>query len=262
VNASDIASVYRERRPAVPHPLVACWWEQRVDGGAGAYVQRVLPDACADVIVSADGQATVVGPATSAQLARLPGGERLRGLRFRTAAIGAALGLPAREVRDLRVPLGDLFGAGEAARIADQVWRGELPAFLDPRDLRVDRRVEHALSGLGGTVPSGVADVAAGLGLSERQLRRLVLAHTGLEPRMVRRVARFQRFLTLADRAASCGLPDGTLAGLAARSGYADQAHLSREVRSLSGLPPSALLAERGGPYRGPAPATSRSSSP
>jgi AraC-like DNA-binding protein len=249
VNAPDVnASVYRERRPAVPHPFVKCWWEQRVPDGSGEYVQRVLPDACADVIVSADGRATVVGPAMSAQLARLPGGERLRGLRFRTVAIGAALRLPAREIRDLQVPLGDVFGGAVAARIAEQVWHGELPPYLDPRDLGSDRRVEYALSGLGGEAAPGVAEVAGGLGLSERQLRRLVLTHTGLEPRMLRRVARFQRFLALADGGASRGRPVGTLAGLAVRAGYADQAHLSREVRSLSGLTPSALLAERGAP--------------
>jgi AraC-like DNA-binding protein len=37
------------------------------------------------------------------------------------------------------------------------------------------------------------------------------------------------------------GLP---LAGLAARCGYYDQAHLAREFRELAGCPPSAWLAE------------------
>lgn len=183
MNGSDIASVYREHSLAVPHPLVACWWEQRV-AGPGAYAQRVLPDACADVIVSADGQATVVGPATSAQIVRLPDGEHLRGLRLRTAGIGAALGLPAHELRDLQVPLRDLFPSVEVARIIDQVRRGEPPSFLDTA-VR-DRRVEHALSSLGRASPP------FDLCLSERHLRRLVLAHTGLDPRTLRRVARFQ----------------------------------------------------------------------
>ena len=250
MNGSDTASRYAEHRPAVPHPLVACWWEQRIDARAGAYVQRVVPDACADLIVSSDGRATVVGPAMSVQLAPLSGGEVLRGLRFRTSGIGAALGVPAHELRDLRVPLDDLVPAAEAARIADEVRRGELPAFLDT--CARDPRVEHALRGLAGDafatgMPPGVAEVAAGLGLSERHLRRLVLAHTGLEPRMFRRVARFQRFLRLADRAGAGGPPAGSPAALAARAGYADQAHLSREVRALSGLAPAALLADRRG---------------
>lgn len=219
-----------------------CWWEQRIDDRVDGYTQRVLPDACADVIVSVGGDAIVVGPAMSAGLPRLRGGERLRGLRIRTAAVGTALRLPAHELRDLQVPLRDLFPAAQAGRIAERIWRGENP-FLALEALEAgprDRRVEHALSRLGRHA-SRVADVAEYVGTSERHLRRLLLAHTGLEPRMLQRVARFQRFLGLSDR-------DGTqrsLAALAARAGYADQAHLSRDVRALSGLTPSALLAER-----------------
>jgi AraC-like DNA-binding protein len=285
LNGSDTAPpggrFYREHRPVVPHPLVECWWEQRA--GAGGHVQRVLPDACADVIVSSGGGAVVVGPAISVQLPRLAGGEHLWGLRLRAAGIGAALGLPAQELRDLQVPLRELFPALDAARITDQVRRGDLPTVLDPGAR--DRRVERALAALRRPL-SRVARVAGELDVSERHLRRLVLAHTGLEPRMVQRVARFQRFLLLSDRPVLWDgpvvpdqpvppdglrlsdpsvLPDVSVAGdrpdlsdragrggsgwslaaLAARAGYADQAHLSREVRALSGLTPSTLLAER-----------------
>jgi AraC-like DNA-binding protein len=239
LNESDdhgAASRYRERRPAGRDPVVACWWEHRVDERAGEYVQRVLPDACADIIVWADGTATVAGPATSVQLPRLAGGEHVLGLRLRTSAIGAALGLPACELRDLQVPLRALFPAAEAARIADGVRRGELPAALDAG--APDLRVAYALDRLARPA-ARVGEVAAGLGMSERHLRRLVLDRTGLEPRTLRGVARFQRFLALAD----AGEP--SLAILAAHAGYADQAHLSRQVRALSGVPPAELLAER-----------------
>lgn len=236
MNGSDTASFYRERRPAAGHPFVECWWEQRIGERAGEYVQRVLPDACADLIVTADGRATVVGPATSVQLPRLAGGARLRGLRLRTAAIGPVLRLPAHELRDLEVPLSDLFPAGTAARVAERIWRGDQTVALDPDP--GDLRVEHALNGLARPA-ARIADVAGDLGMSERHLRRLVLAHTGLEPRTLRRVARFQRFLDLSSGAVR------SLATLAADAGYTDQAHLSREVRALSGLTPAALLAER-----------------
>ncbi|GLY76025.1 helix-turn-helix domain-containing protein [Actinoallomurus iriomotensis] len=240
MNGSDagLPSCYRERRAAVPHPFVACWWEQRVGDDRDGYVQRVVPDACADVIVSSAGTAYVVGPATSVQLPRLAGGERLRGLRLRTAAIGAALGLPARDLRDLQVPLAELFPRREAARIADDVRGGRLPSVLDTGAR--DRRVEHAVGRLLRPA-SRVAAVADDLGISERHLRRLVADHAGLEPSTLQRVARFQRFLALSDG----GGREAGLAELAGRTGYADQAHLSREVRALAGLTPSALLAER-----------------
>lgn len=248
VGGAEPASFYRERRPAVPHPFVECWWEQRVDDRLDGYVQRVVPDACADVIVSSGGEVIVAGPAMSVHLARLAGGERLRGLRLRTAAIGAALGLPAHELRDLQVQLRDLFPAARTARIADQVWRGEPPSALASGAF--DPRVGQALVDLRRPT-ARVAGVAADLGISERHLRRLVVAHTGLDPKTLQRVGRLQRFLALSDRATRARPPSSRAAGewsladLAARAGYADQAHLSREVRSLSGLTPSALLAER-----------------
>ncbi|MEV5751962.1 DUF6597 domain-containing transcriptional factor [Actinoallomurus sp. NPDC052308] len=265
----DAASLYREIAPAEPHPFVRCWWEQSVDERVDGYVQRVLPDACADVIVSADGSAVVVGPATEPALPRLRGGERLRGLRIRTTAIGTVLGLPAYELRDLQVPLRELFPAAEAGRIADGVWRGRRwsPAVDGPPE---DRRIEYAVRRLMRT-GTRVADLAGEIDLSERQLRRLLLAATGLEPRTLRRVARLQRFLTLSDQARTPSdqgrtrpvsdrartrldrartlsgpvRPARSLAELAVSAGYADQAHLSREVRVLAGLAPSALLAER-----------------
>jgi AraC-like DNA-binding protein len=105
------------------------------------------------------------------------------------------------------------------------------------RELRPDRRAAAAVAALSKTVD--VAAVANDVGLSSRQLRRLLLAEVGLGPKTLQRVARLQYFLALAD------LDGAGLAALAARAGYADQSHLTREVRDLSGLPPAALLAER-----------------
>jgi AraC-like DNA-binding protein len=51
-------------------------------------------------------------------------------------------------------------------------------------------------------------------------------------------VLRLQRLLTLAGR----GPEWPALAALAAEAGYADQAHMTRELRELAGRVPSALL--------------------
>lgn len=139
-----------------------------------------------------------------------------------------------------------------ARRIADAVRCGRpWPFAVDRRP--EDRRAEYAVRRLTGT-GARVADVAEEAGLSERQLRRLILSRTGLEPRTLRRVARLQRYLTLSDRAGTLPGPERSLAGLAAAAGYADQAHLSREVRALAGLTPSGLLAERRASGGGAAP--------
>ena len=63
-------------------------------------------------------------------------------------------------------------------------------------------------------------------------LHRDVLAWTGLAPRTLGRVLRMQRALE--------ALRGGKepLAELAARAGYADQPHMTREIRRLTGLSP------------------------
>ncbi|HEY3687748.1 MAG TPA: helix-turn-helix transcriptional regulator [Streptosporangiaceae bacterium] len=80
---------------------------------------------------------------------------------------------------------------------------------------------------------AGVADV---LGLSERQLRRRCLTAFGYGPKTLQRVVRFQRALRAARE------PGADLAGVAYRFGYADQAHLSRDVRALAGVPLTTLI--------------------
>ena len=83
-----------------------------------------------------------------------------------------------------------------------------------------------------------VAELGSALGLSERQLRRRFADAVGYGPKTLARVLRFQRFLFLAGSG-------NDLARLAISAGYADQAHLTRECRRLSGRTPSELVLAR-----------------
>ena len=84
---------------------------------------------------------------------------------------------------------------------------------------------------------SVLAAMRAQLDMPECSLRRLCHAQFGYGPKTLERVLRFQRLLALARSDRQAGL-----AALAADAGYADQAHLSREVRALCGITPSAAL--------------------
>jgi transcriptional regulator GlxA family with amidase domain len=86
-----------------------------------------------------------------------------------------------------------------------------------------------------------VAEVAARVGWSDRHLGERFRAETGLGLKEAARVVRFDRVRrTLAARAdRGCRLD---LAGLAVSGGFADQAHLTREWRALSGLSPTGWL--------------------
>lgn len=231
-------STYREWVKPDQADVVQCWWEQKVTDGQG-YVQRVLPDGCSDVIVSVDGEATVVGPSMSVALPQLGPGAHLRAVRFRTEALATVLHCPGPELRDATLPLSAVVSDRLARQIAEGVWEQRLPDQLG--SALVDSRVQFAVSRLRLSNGQDAAAVAVELGLSERHLRRLLIEHTGVGPRSLQRVARLQRFLRLAD----VQWPSVSLAGLAAAAGYADQAHLTRDVRELAGITPLSLLRER-----------------
>jgi AraC-like DNA-binding protein len=239
LNETDTVSSYREWPEPDLAQVVQCWWEQRVPSDAEGLVQRVIPDGCSDVIVFAGGPAVIVGPTMEVALPTLDPGTHLRGLRLRTGAVAAVLGCPGTELRDLTVPLDAVVQEQAAQEIAEAIWETRPPGSLFPVEL--DPRVQHAVQFLWRSSEESVTSVAEEVGVTERHLRRLLLDHTGLRPRSVQRVGRLQRFLRLADNE----WPTTKLGVLAALAGYSDQAHLTREVRELAGMTPTALLGDR-----------------
>ncbi len=81
-------------------------------------------------------------------------------------------------------------------------------------------------------------ELARATHLSERQLHRRCTAAFGYGPEFLLRITRIQRFLQLARDESR----PPRLAGLAIDAGYADQPHLTREVRSIMGTTPAQLL--------------------
>jgi AraC-like DNA-binding protein len=222
--------VYRELAvaPGLAGVLEATW----VRVGQGE-TQRVLPDGCTD-LMWVDGELVVAGPDTQAQLAEIPEGTEFAAVRFVPGAGPAILGVPGHELRDGRVPLDALWPARHAYRLADQVTAAPdriaaLQAAVAQRLAEPDPVAAAAVSGL------SVTAVAQAVGLSERQLHRRCLDAFGYGPKTLARILRFRRAVALAR--AGTGF-----AAVAAQTGYADQAHLSREVRALSGVPLGALV--------------------
>ncbi|MFJ8079917.1 helix-turn-helix domain-containing protein [Streptomyces sp. NPDC096205] len=200
---------------------------------------RVLPDGCMDLLWH-DGRLLVAGPDTHAYVTGGAGGA-WAGVRFRPGDGPVLLGVPAHELRDRRVDLADLWPAREVGRLTARV-----NAAADPADgleeVALGRAAEARapdplLRRLVEELDAGrpVGGVADEVGLGARQLHRRSLAAFGYGPKTLARILRLQRALRLVRSGV-------TLADTAARAGYADQAHLTREVRQLTGTTPGRLL--------------------
>lgn len=220
-----LAGVYREWATGVAG---AVGWSRVVQQ---PQTHRILPDGCLDLIWS-DGRLLVAGPDTVAMEMQSPAGRVYAGLRFRPGTGPSVFGVPASELRDSRVGLDEIWPRRVVRELTERVGEapdkvGGLLAIARPR-IRVDPVMEAVVAGLREGRP--VAAVAGGVGLSERQLLRKSLHAFGYGPKTLARVLRMEKALALAAR----GVPPATVA---ASVGYADQAHLSREVKALAGVP-------------------------
>jgi AraC-like DNA-binding protein len=201
---------------------------------------RVLPDGCIDLIWCDDGTCFVAGPDTRPNLFLGTAGSRLVGLRFAPGFGPRVIGLPAGELTDHRVSIDDVWPAADAQRTVERLRQSSSPV-----DVLEDIAVEHADPATGGGLiddvvamarrGDGVARIADVVGLSDRQLQRRCRDAFGYGAKTLAKILRMNRAVSLAR--------DGIgFAATAAATGYADQAHLARDVRTLTGLTLRELL--------------------
>lgn len=226
--------VYRERPSRLAGGFV---WTSTVADGA----TRVLPDGCTDLIWN-DGDLFVAGPDTEAQLFSGVPGSRLAGLRFAPGFGPFVVGVPAHELVNLRVPLDAVRSTIDTRRAMDRLAAsGEPGAVLEDlaieaieaierptgADDRLDLVAHVAELARRGASVSSIADAVS---MSERQLHRRCLECFGYGAKTLMRILRMNRAVELARH----GVP---FADVAVGAGYADQPHLSRDVKELAGVP-------------------------
>ncbi len=204
----------------------------------------VLPDGCMDVLWTGE-RLVVAGPDTRGYVPAAAFGARIAGIRFFPGTAPALLGVPAHELVDSRVPLTELWPAAEVRALT-----ALMAAAPDPLT-GLEHLARHRVTAVDAADPvlahivrrlaagSTVAATADELGLGARRLHRMSLSAFGYGPKMLARVLRLQRALRLA----RAGVP---FAETAFRAGYADQAHLAREVRELAGKPLGQLVSRAG----------------
>lgn len=225
---------YRERPSGVGGAVV--WTRQ----GVADTDLPVLPDGSMDLLWI-DGRLSVAGPDTRAYRPAPGFAARISGIRFFPGAAPALLGVPAHELRDARADLADLWSPVALRRASELLARASDPAAGLEAIARwraneadaADPTVRFIVTSLGSGM--SVSATAEELGTGPRRLHRLSLAAFGYGPKTLGRVLRMQRALALARSGMG-------LAEVAASVGFADQAHLTRDIREFSDMSPRQLL--------------------
>ena len=250
--------------PSMLADVVRCVWLLSGPASAASVAQPVVPDGCAEIVLNLadpfrrfrDGGAwemqprsMVVGQITEAVVIAPSGGVDLVGIRLQPWGASSVLSVPATDLRDVLLPL-DTVDADMARDLPDELHEESASAAraatvfsylvrLGRRTPPCPRSRARAIVGEATRQPEAttVRQLAARLGLGERQLERELDRHVGLRPKMLLRIARFQRALSVA-RA------DETLSwsAVAARAGYYDQAHLTHEFRRFAACTPAEFL--------------------
>lgn len=245
---AQAAGRYRERPVAPPlrEHFDCAWIHRLVDDHRSTVL--VVPDGCIDLLWI-EGALHVAGPDRAPHPATLRPGTTVVGLRFRPASAPDWLRIPASRLTDRRVALEDLTAAG-ARRLSSAIGDRQAPAEVlraleaamaeSPSMLAPPRHdMRAAFRSVARGAPPGrppIPWLAAELDMSERTLRRRFDEAFGYGPKTLDRILRFQRFLALVRRPRA-----GSAAELAVEAGYADQAHMVREVRRMSAHTPGEI---------------------
>jgi AraC-like DNA-binding protein len=247
--------------PAELRDLVHRLWILRGQAQAGGPFQRAMPDGRSELIFNLadpfecfDGRsvrtqplALLVGPSRRAMAIRPTGRVDLVGIRFRPESLAGWLRVRGAELAEASFTLGEVPAPLETTlheQLAEAGGSRRRLTILGAHLARTsggssDRRLSAAVDLILGDGRARPETIAGAVGMSRRQLGRLFQDRIGIAPKSLARLGRFQRALRTLD-----GNPGSSLAGVAARAGYFDQAHLCRDFRLFGGTTPAGYRRE------------------
>lgn len=221
------------RHPALLGVATSFWVSVRSDA---AREELVLPSGQAQLVVDGDrGASLLVGPRTRAAV--VPASRFAVGISLGPTGLRALSAVPPRDLADdvadadeaLGAPTTACLDGSDALDILDRLERQVLD--LRREDSEADQLVRAAERSI--RAGSRLDAMTSALGVDRRRLVPAFRDRVGLPPKQYQRLQRFQR----AVRAMRVPTP-ASLAIIAVRCGYADQAHLSRDFKEFSGLTP------------------------
>ena len=224
---------------------IEMFWSVTSRGGSGRSLYEVLPDSGVHLILrfsSCGCRMVLLGQATEKACIEIDESSDYFGIRFHPGHVPRLADIRPADLIDNHVDLPGIDGVSIDS-LADRMLSSQDPALQQrvmedlvrgtPPLIR-DERCRQAISLLkthGGRLH--VDELAAGIGLHVRSLERLFCDHLGMTPKRLARLVRLQH---LASRIRSGKA--GNLTELAYACGYADQSHMIKDFKEMTGRLP------------------------
>ncbi|MFD6392176.1 DUF6597 domain-containing transcriptional factor [Nocardia sp. NPDC060259] len=181
-----------------------------------------------------DGRAEVHGPSSSHLYRELAGVGSVFGVAFRPGMFRPFLDGPVTDLRDRMIDAATVFGPDLPSPVDVESVERFLVERLPAPDPQAELATRVVAAIAEDTTVTRVDAIADRFGLSVRGLQRLFADYVGIGPKWV---VRRYRLHEITERLAERTEIDW--AATAAELGYADQAHLSRDFRTIFGEPPT-----------------------
>jgi AraC-like DNA-binding protein len=241
-SATDTPGSHRDGFEAIRHGLVVgpVWSSERHPPRRR---ERVVPNVTAQLVFDLDtGAGVLVGLRTAAAVVDPP--LRARGVRLTGAGAYSILGPDAAATVDHAVDVDAIASPSELRRLRDAgITVAGLTQFVTSScrrfvpDIRAVRAEQSLRSG------ATSAEVLRDANMDRRRFVPLFRSHIGINPSTYQRLVRFAATITALRISDDC-----SIAHVATSRGYADQAHLTREIRALTAITPGDLKRLPAGP--------------
>jgi AraC-like DNA-binding protein len=146
--------------------------------------------------------------------------------------LGAIMGAP---IRGLHAQLLETRDLPERLELVEGFLRKRL-AGTEKNHWKIDKVVDLVTRIKKSSAENTLTQIAASHGITPRYLHKLTYQYTGLSPKALNKIHRFQRSLQLIAKR------EGPLTSIAYDCGYFDQSHFIRDFKSFTGLTPSAYV--------------------
>jgi AraC-like DNA-binding protein len=254
--------IYEKRDPA-PHLLqvIKGYWRVDSEGDKTITTQKIIPDGYPEIILHYGSHFEIclyktwqpqalhllAGQIKKYFFLRNTGAYGMIGIKLMPTTLAKLLGLSMHAFTDKVVNVHEVANgkflelesivsqSPESSQVFERIdsWFSPLSTECQNNTSRVDRALQVIFQS-GGT--RQVGELAAEVGIGERQLERLFQQHVGLSPKYYSRIIRFNKIFDLMQN------QDPAWVQLALDSGHFDQSHFIRNFKAFTGEEPTGYL--------------------